>query len=85
MAERGVFVEARMDAIGARIGAWVRLASAMAPSGRGRQRGQGVVEYGIILGLSALLAVAILVLFGPTVADMVQWIGRTVDATTGGR
>ncbi len=48
-------------------------------------RGQGIVEYGIILGLSALLALVILVVFGDQVADIVQWIGRTVDATTGGR
>ncbi len=48
-------------------------------------RGQGIVEYGIILGLSALLALIILVVFGDQVADIVQWIGRTVDAATGGR
>jgi Flp pilus assembly pilin Flp len=42
------------------------------------------VEYGLILGLSALLAVAILVFFGDQVADVVQWIGQTVDASTGG-
>ena len=47
------------------------------------ERGQGVVEYGIILGLSALLALVILVVFGDQVADIVQWIGRTVDAATG--
>ena len=50
-----------------------------------RQAAQGVVEYGIILGLSALLALVILVVFGDQVADVVQWIGQTVDATTGGR
>ena len=47
-------------------------------------RGQGIVEYALILGLSALLAVAILVFFGGTVADVVRWIGQTVDAATGG-
>ena len=46
--------------------------------------GQGIVEYGLILGLSALFAVATLVFFGSTVADVVRWIGQTVDATTGG-
>jgi Flp pilus assembly pilin Flp len=50
---------------------------------RPRADGQGIVEYGLILGLSGLLAVAILVLFGDQVADIVQWIGRTVDAATG--
>ena len=49
----------------------------------GARRGQGIVEYGIILGLSALLALVILVVFGSQVADIVQWIGRTVDQTTG--
>ena len=52
-------------------------------AGRGPSAGQGVVEYGLILGLSAVLAVLILVLFGDQVADVVQWIGRTVDAATG--
>jgi hypothetical protein len=52
---------------------------------RRHEGGQGVVEYGIVLGLSALLALVILVVFGSQVADVVQWIGRTVDATTGGR
>ncbi|HYM82877.1 MAG TPA: hypothetical protein VEY67_01830 [Candidatus Dormibacteraeota bacterium] len=47
--------------------------------------GQGVVEYGIILGLSALLALVILVVFGGQVADIVAWIGQTVDAAKGGR
>ncbi len=56
-----------------------------APQGLPAARGQGVVEYGIILGLSALLALVILVVFGDQVADIVQWIGRTVDAATGGR
>jgi Flp pilus assembly pilin Flp len=50
---------------------------------RRRADGQGIVEYGLILGLSSLLAVAILVLFGDQVADIVQWIGRTVDVATG--
>ncbi len=55
------------------------------PLARDRQLGQGVIEYGIILGLGTLLAVVILVVFGDQVADIVQWIGRTVDAATGGR
>ncbi len=55
------------------------------PSARGDQLGQGVIEYGIILGLGTLLALVILVVFGDQVADIVQWIGRTVDAATGGR
>jgi Flp pilus assembly pilin Flp len=46
--------------------------------------GQGLVEYGLILGLSAVLAVAILALFGDQVADVVQWVGETVDSATRG-
>jgi Flp pilus assembly pilin Flp len=54
-------------------------------SDRAGQRGQGIVEYGLILGLGTLLAIVILVVFGDQVADIVQWIGRTVTETTGGR
>lgn len=46
--------------------------------------GQGIVEYGLILGLSALLAIAVLVLFPDVVAEVVRWVGETVDAATGG-
>ena len=47
------------------------------------ERGQGVVEYGIILVGSIIVAIAIVVVFHDQVADLVQWIGRTVDAATG--
>jgi Flp pilus assembly pilin Flp len=40
--------------------------------------GQGLVEYGLIIGLSAALALVILVVFGDQVADVVQWIARVV-------
>jgi len=40
--------------------------------------GQGIVEYGLILSLSAALALVILVFFGDQVADVVQWIARLV-------
>jgi Flp pilus assembly pilin Flp len=56
------------------------------PASRWRREaatGQGLVEYGLILGLSALLTVVILVAFGEQVADVVQWVGETVDAATG--
>jgi Flp pilus assembly pilin Flp len=46
--------------------------------------GQGLVEYGLIIGLSTLLTVAILALFGDQVADVVRWVGETVDAATRG-
>ena len=41
--------------------------------------GQGLVEYGLILGLSAALAALILVVFGEQVADAVQWIAELVE------
>ena len=37
-------------------------------------RGQGVVEYGIILGLSALLILILLVLFDDQVAALLGWL-----------
>jgi Flp pilus assembly pilin Flp len=53
-----------------------------APVRRGRQ-GQGVVEYGLILGLSAMLALGILVFAGGTVADVLDLISDAVDAAEG--
>lgn len=46
-------------------------------------RGQGVVEYGLILGLSAMLALGFLVLAGGTVADVLDLIADSVDAAEG--
>jgi Flp pilus assembly pilin Flp len=43
-------------------------------------RGQGLVEYGLILGLTALLTVVILVFFGGTLADVLDAIGDAIDA-----
>ena len=59
---------------------WVDPARAMLR----RIGGQGLVEYGLILGLGTLLGILVLVVFGDQVADIVQWIGRTVDSATGG-
>ncbi|HEV8488528.1 MAG TPA: hypothetical protein VGQ58_01930 [Candidatus Limnocylindrales bacterium] len=50
---------------------------------RGRSRGQGVVEYGLILSLSALLAIGLLVFAGGTVADVLDLIIDAVDAAEG--
>jgi Flp pilus assembly pilin Flp len=51
--------------------------------GVARGFGQGIVEYGLILALGAFLAVAVLVLFPDVVAEVVRWVGETVDAATG--
>jgi Flp pilus assembly pilin Flp len=50
-------------------------------SRRGRL-GQGVVEYGLILSLSALLAIVLLVFFGGTLSAFLQAVGDAIDAAT---
>ena len=45
-------------------------------------RGQGVVEYGLILSLSALLAVVLLVVFGSTLSLVLEAINDAIDAAT---
>jgi len=52
---------------------------------RRSERGQGLVEYGLILGLSAVLAVVILVFFGASVSAALELIGRAIDEATRGR
>jgi Flp pilus assembly pilin Flp len=44
--------------------------------------GQGLVEYGLILSLSALLAVVLLVFFGGTLSAALQVVGDAIDAAT---
>ena len=43
---------------------------------------QGIVEYGLILSLSALLAVALLVVFGGTLSAFLQAVGDAIDSAT---
>jgi Flp pilus assembly pilin Flp len=45
-------------------------------------RGQGLVEYGLIAALTALMTIAILVLFGGTLAEVLQLIGDAIDVAT---
>jgi len=52
--------------------------------GRSGPLGQGLVEYGLILALTALFTVLILGVFGGTVADILGVIGSAIDAATGG-
>ncbi len=47
-------------------------------------RGQGMVEYGLILVLTLVLTVVVLGLFGGTLADILGAIGEAIDAATGG-
>ena len=46
------------------------------------ERAQGLVEYGLILALTALLTVVILVFFSGTLADILDAIGDAIDAST---
>jgi Flp pilus assembly pilin Flp len=48
-------------------------------TGPGRAGGQGFVEFGVILALAAVVAVAILVLFRPQLAWVLSMIGSEVD------
>jgi Flp pilus assembly pilin Flp len=41
--------------------------------------GQGVVEYGLILALSALVALVVLVFFGGTLSAVLEAIGHAID------
>jgi hypothetical protein len=47
----------------------------------GREAGQGIVEYGLILGGSALLAVILLVVFGGTMSAFLKLVGDLIDAS----
>ena len=71
-------------------GAELRLAADL-PRGRGARqgmiaavpagwRGQGLVEYGLILALTALFTVLILFVFGGTLAEVLDAIGDAIDA-----
>jgi Flp pilus assembly pilin Flp len=42
-------------------------------------RGQGVVEYGLILSLSAVVAVIVLVFFGGTLSAVLEAIGEAIE------
>ena len=43
-----------------------------------RWRGQGLVEYGLIIALVAVLAIAGLLLFGPAINDLLSSISGSV-------
>jgi len=44
--------------------------------------GQGLVEYGLILALSAVVAVVVLVFFGGTLSAVLEAIGEAIEAAT---
>ena len=43
------------------------------------------MEYGLILGGSALVALVTLVFLGPVLADVIQLITMLIESATGGR
>ena len=60
-----------------RAGLLARLLAGIAP-----REGQGVVEYGLILSLSAGLAVVLLVVFGGTLSAVLEAVGDAIDAAS---
>ena len=44
--------------------------------------GQGIVEYGLILSLSALLAAVLLIFFGSTMSLVLKLVGDAIDAAS---
>jgi len=46
------------------------------------RRGQGVVEYGLILSLSAGLAVILLIFFGGSLSAVLKAVGDAIDAAS---
>lgn len=54
----------------------------MAAAGGARahhQSGQGIVEYGLILTLSATVAIVVLVFFGGTLSAVLEAIGEAIQ------
>lgn len=58
------------------------LADRVGGAALGVPRGQGVVEYGLILSLSTLLAVILLVFFGGTLSAVLKAVGDAIDAAS---
>ena len=45
---------------------------------RARGRAQGLIEYGLIIALVAILAIAGLIIFGPAVSSLLSAMGGSV-------
>jgi len=43
-----------------------------------RESAQGLVEYGLIIALVAVLAIAVLIIFGPAVSSLLSQLGGSV-------
>ena len=46
------------------------------------ERGQGLVEYGLILALSATVASVVLLFFGGTLSAVLEAIGQAIEAAS---
>jgi Flp pilus assembly pilin Flp len=46
------------------------------------ERGQGLVEYGLILTLSAVVAAVVLVFFGGTLSAVLEAIGQAIEGAS---
>jgi Flp pilus assembly pilin Flp len=49
---------------------------------QGDEDGQGLAEYALILALIAIVAIVSLVFLGDVVADLMSYIGDTIDTAT---
>jgi Flp pilus assembly pilin Flp len=47
-------------------------------------RGQGLVEYGLIISMTSVLTLVWLLVFGGAVSDALAAIGIAIDQATGG-
>jgi Flp pilus assembly pilin Flp len=56
-----------------------RVVAALVGRGRPVEVGQGIVEYGLILALSTVVAVVVLVFFGGTLSAVLEVIGEAID------
>ena len=75
----------RPDGIRGRAGGAAAAVARVARAGRARIAGgggQGVVEYGLILSLSAMLAVVLLFVFGGTLSAVLDAVGDAIDAAS---
>jgi Flp pilus assembly pilin Flp len=76
----------RPDGLRGRVDVAVAAAWRVARAGRvavaDQGRGQGVVEYGLILSLSAALAVVLLFVFGGTLSAVLDAVGDAIDAAS---
>ncbi len=47
------------------------------------EEGQGMVEYGLLLGLIAIAVIAVLVILGPRIANMFSDVNEALPDTAG--